>query len=134
MSKSCRLIAVVDDEESVAKALDRLLRSAGLYAETFTSGRKFLHSLQDHAPDCVVLDLHMPEADGFEVLSQLAQMPAQVPVVVISGRDTPGARERAIVGGARAYLRKPVDAQALLDAIATAIAPASETKPPPGKG
>jgi FixJ family two-component response regulator len=79
MSKSCRLIAVMDEEGSVAKALDRLLRSAGLYAETFTSGREFLHSLQDHAPDSVVLDLHMPEADGFEVLSQLAQMPAQVP-------------------------------------------------------
>ena len=70
MSKSCRLIAVVDDEESVAKALNRLLRSAGMDAETFTSGRKFLHSLQDHAPDGVVLDLHMPEVDGFEVLSQ----------------------------------------------------------------
>jgi hypothetical protein len=55
MSKSCRLIAVMDEEGSVAKALDRLLRSAGLYAETFTSGREFLHSLQDHAPDCVVL-------------------------------------------------------------------------------
>ena len=122
MSKSRPLIAVVDDEESVAKALNRLLRSAGLDAETFTSGRKFLHSLQDHPPDCVVLDLHMPEVDGFEVLSQLAQTPAQVPVVVISGRDTLRARERAIVGGATAYLRKPVDGQALLDAIAVAIA------------
>jgi FixJ family two-component response regulator len=134
MSKSCRLIAVVDDEESVARALNRLLRSAGLDAETFTSGRKFLDSLQDHAPDCVVLDLHMPEVDGFEVLSQLAQTLAQVRVVVISGRDTPGARERAIVGGAKAYLHKPVDGQALLEAIATAMAPAPETRLPPSKG
>jgi FixJ family two-component response regulator len=123
MSKSRPLNAVVDDEESVATALNRLLRSAGLDAETFTSGRKFLYSLQDYPPDSVVLDLHMPEAGGFEVLSQLAQTPARVPVVVISGHDTLGARERAIVGGATAYLRKPVDGQALLDAVAVAIAP-----------
>ena len=134
MSKSCRLIAVVDDEESVAKALNWLLRSAGMDAETFTSGRKFLHSLQDHAPDGVVLDLHMPEVDGFEVLSQLAQTPAHVPVVVISGHDTPGARERAIVGGAMAYFRKPVDGQALLDAIATAMAPGPKTRSSPREG
>jgi FixJ family two-component response regulator len=132
MCKSRRLIAVVDDEESVAKALDRLLRSAGLDAETFTSGRKFLDSLQDHAPDCVVLDLYMPEVDGFEVLCQLAQTPAQVPAVVISGRDILGARERAIVGGATAYLRKPVDDQALLDAIVTAIAPGGLGEGAPG--
>ena len=53
-------IAVVDDDKSVRKALDRLLRSAGFDVETFVSGSEFLSSLKNYSPDCVVLDLHMP--------------------------------------------------------------------------
>ncbi len=134
MSKARPLIAVVDDEECVAKALNRLLRSAGMKVETFTSGAEFLKSLQNHTPDCVVLDLHMPQMDGFEVQSGLARTGRQTPVVVITGADTQEAREWADAGGATAYLLKPVDGQALLDAIAIAIAPAPETRPPPSKG
>ena len=121
MGKTQPLIAVVDDDESVGKALNRLLRSAGLNVETFVSGCEFLKSLQDHTPDCVVLDLQMPQVDGFHVQSQLAQKAAAVPVVVITGWDAPGAYERAREVGAIAYLRKPVEDKALLDAIAIAI-------------
>jgi two-component system, LuxR family, response regulator FixJ len=117
------LIAVVDDEAPVGKALQRLLRLAGLNAETFASGAAFLNSLQNHTPDCVVLDLHMPEMDGFEVQGRLAQAGAWLPVIVLTGRDSLQARERALAGGAVAYLPKPVDRQMLLDAIAVAIAP-----------
>jgi FixJ family two-component response regulator len=117
------LIAVVDDEAPVGKALKRLLRLAGLSVETFASGAAFLSSLQDHPADCVVLDLHMPQMDGFEVQRRLAQTGARVPVIAITGRDSAQARERALAGGATAYLAKPVDGQALLNAIAVAIAP-----------
>jgi DNA-binding NarL/FixJ family response regulator len=72
----------------------------------------------------------MPEVNGFEVLSQLAQTSAPLPVVVISSQDTPGARELALLRGAKAYLNKPVDGDALLDAITTAIGPATETSAP----
>lgn len=116
-------IAVVDDEPPVGKALSRLLRSSGLSVETFASGAAFLDSLQGRPPDCVVLDLHMPQMDGFEVQYRLTQTGARVPVIAITGRDSPQARERALAGGATAYLPKPVDGQALLDAIAVAIAP-----------
>ena len=74
MRKERPLVAVVDDEESVGKALNRLLRSAALNVETFASGAEFLKSLEDQTPDCVVLDLQMPHMDGFEVQTQLAQM------------------------------------------------------------
>jgi FixJ family two-component response regulator len=121
MSIAQPLVAVVDDDEAVGKALNRLLRSAGLKAEIFVSGSEFLKSLEDHTPDCVVLDLQMPNVDGFEVQSQLAQT-SSVPVIVITGRDTPDAYERVKKGGATAYLRKPVDDSALLDAIASAVA------------
>jgi FixJ family two-component response regulator len=122
MSKAQPLVAVVDDDESVGRALNRLLRSAGLKAETFVSGSEFLKSLEDHAPDCIVLDLQMAHVDGFEVQSRLGQTGQSMPVIVITGRDTPAAYERATQGGAIAYLRKPVDDKALLDAIATAVA------------
>jgi FixJ family two-component response regulator len=115
------LIAIVDDEESICRALGRLIRSAHLEAETFPSGDEFLSTVADHRPDCVVLDLHMPSADGFRVQALLAQAGLRIPVIVITGRDTPETRERALANGAVAYFRKPVDGEALLDAIAAAI-------------
>jgi FixJ family two-component response regulator len=120
-NKEGPLIAVVDDEESVRKALSRLLRLAGLKVETFASGAEFLGSLGNHAPDCVVLDLHMPETDGFEVETRLAHRGFRVPIVVITGRDTPGERERMIERGAKAFLLKPLDGQVLLAAISIAM-------------
>jgi FixJ family two-component response regulator len=113
-------IAVVDDEESVRKALMRLMRSVGLSVETFGSGPEFLESLDTRLPDCVVLDLHMPHMDGFHVQAHLAQKCAALPVIIVTGHDLPNARERVMAGGASAFLRKPVLDRALLDAISAA--------------
>src|SRR6186713_2463368 len=101
------LIAVVDDEESVRKALGRLIRSAGFSVETFASGVEFMQSLQRHRPHCVVLDLRMPVVNGFDVQSALVRSGAGVPVVIITGDDSPASRERTLRQGAHAYLRKP---------------------------
>jgi FixJ family two-component response regulator len=116
------LVAIVDDEEAVGRAFQRLVRSAGFETEVFSSGEAFLTSLASHAPSCCVLDLHMPAVDGFEVQSRMAKAGSKVPVVVVTGYDTPEARVRVMAGGAVAYLRKPVDDQALLDAIEWALA------------
>ena len=116
------MIAVVDDEESVRKALERLIRSAGFAVETFASGSAFLESARYAQPSCVVLDLHMPGMSGFEVQGALALEHAGVPVVIITGHDTPEARTRALRLGAKAYLCKPVDDEALLAAIGGAAA------------
>jgi FixJ family two-component response regulator len=121
VTKKPPLIAIVDDDPYVRKALERLLRSAGLSVEAFASGAEFLASANDHQPDCVVLDLHMPEVSGFEVQSRLARAHAGVPVVVIPGHDTPESRTRALGGGAKSYLTKPVDDETLLKAINTAM-------------
>jgi len=88
-------IAVVDDEESVRKALMRLIRSVGLSVETFGSGAEFLKSIETRLPDCVVLDLHMPHMNGFKVQADLARKHAALPVIIITGHDLPQARERA---------------------------------------
>lgn len=117
MAKKPPLIAVVDDDPFVRKALERLLRSAGFSVEGFASGAEFLCSADDHQPDCVVLDLHMPDLSGFEVQSRLACTHGGVPVVVITGHDTPESRTRALGSGAKAYLPKPVDDETLLKAI-----------------
>jgi FixJ family two-component response regulator len=123
--RAAPLIAVVEDDEPVRRALERLIRSARLDAETFPTGDEFLETLPDHRPDCLVLDLHMPKVDGFQVQAWLARASLRIPVIVITGHDTPDAQARAMKGGAVAYFRKPVDGDALLDAIATALASGS---------
>ena len=130
MSRNAPLLAVVDDDADVRVALKRLAMSAGLDVEAFASGAEFLRSMQDHEPDCLVLDLHMPEMNGFDVQAALATSSSTIPVVVITGRDTEDARARAMQLGASAYLPKPVDHEALLAAIDVAV---SERKPESGK-
>ena len=124
MTKPGLHVAVVDDEEPIRKALMRLMRSAGLQAETFGSGAEFLKSTETRVPDCVVLDLHMPHMNGFMVQAQLARKHAALPVIIMTGADLPRARERAMAGGASAFLRKPVLDRVLLDAISAATASA----------
>ena len=127
MSSKPTVVAVVDDEQSVRKALARLFRSAGLAVETFGSGSEFLDSMGARQPDCVVLDLHMPEMDGFEVQTCLARLDPRLPVIVVTGHDSEKNRVRALQNGARAYLSKPVDDGQLLGAIRRALA--GEGKP-----
>ena len=76
-------------------------------------------------PDCVVLDLHMPGMSGFDVQCALARCRAGVPVVVITGHDTAETRARAMQLGAKDYLRKPFNDEALLAAIGSAMGGAS---------
>ena len=116
------LVAVVDDEPEVRRALQRLLRSAGFAVELYASGVEFLDDYAAHAPDCVLLDLHMPGWNGFEVQAELARIGAGVPIVMITGNDAAGARERAMANGAAAYLCKPMDGNELLAVIARAVA------------
>ncbi len=115
------LIAVVDDEAPIRKALTRLLHSAGFAVEAFPSGVEFMELIKTRRADCVVLDLHMPVMDGFQVQALLSQAGRPIPVIVVTGHDSPDSRERAMAGRPVAYLRKPVDDQTLLDAIELAL-------------
>ena len=134
MSKERPVIAVIDDEEGVRTALRRLLQSAGLVVETFDSGSAFVATLIAQRPDWAVMDLHMPDMTGFEVLAWIAEMRIGVPVVIITGHDTPDAEEIARRGGAVAYLRKPINDCVLLEAISTAIGHDCETVADEGAG
>ena len=121
MNEDAPLLAVVDDDAEVRIALTRLVSSAGFAVETFASGAEFLRSIEDHPPDCLVLDLHMPDMSGFDVQAALARSHATVPVIVITGHDTPESRVRAVQLGAKGYLCKPVNDDVLLEAIEMAI-------------
>ena len=113
-------IAVVDDEEPVRRALLRLMRSAGIDAHAFASGPEFLDSLSDTKPYCVVLDLHMPGMSGFDVQESLLQNLIDIQVIVVTGHHSAEVQARALLSKPIAYLLKPMNDQALLDAIASA--------------
>src|SRR5437016_14445983 len=100
----------------------RLMRSAGLTVQTFGSGAEFLNSLETRLPDWVVLDLHMPHMDGFNVQARLARKCAALPVIILTGHDFPTARERAMAEVASACLREPVQDRTLLAATPAATA------------
>jgi two-component system response regulator FixJ len=121
MSSTRPLIAVVDDDQGMRTALRRLLSAANFDMETFPSGLDFLKSLQARQPDCVVLDMDMPQIDGLAVQERLTQAGIRLPVIVVTGRDSDATRARALAAGASAYLAKAVDGHTLLDAIAAAI-------------
>lgn len=121
VSKANYHVAIVDDEESVRRALHRLLRSAGLIVDTYPTGAAFLESLGDRQPDCVLLDLHMPGLSGFDVQARLNAMTAHPPVVIMTGHDSVEAHDRAIAAGAAAFFRKPFRDEVLLEAIRAAI-------------
>ena len=115
------IIAVVEDESSVRKALGRLLRAAGLDADTYASGEEFLRAMPNRAPDCLLLDLLLPGLNGLAVQAQLRQSGFNLPVIFITATEGLEAREHALQSGARAWLRKPVDHQALLETITLAL-------------
>jgi FixJ family two-component response regulator len=127
MPELAQFVAIVDDEEPIRRALERLLRSAGLDARGFATGGDFLAGLAARRPDCLIVDLHMPGMSGLELLRQLLAMGLRLPVVVITAYDEPDSRARCLEAGAAAYLRKPLDQRVLLDAIALAIGPRSNS-------
>ena len=121
MNASRPVIAVLDDEPQMRKALRRLLLTHGFRVADYENGTEFLAALPTHPADCLVLDLHMPEVNGFDVLAGLNPLHTATPVVVITGHDEPGTAERVHSLGASAFLTKPVDETALIAAIESAI-------------
>src|ERR1043166_2395144 len=104
------VIAIVDDDESVCQSVSRLFRSLAMKSETFTSGQAFLDLLEampSFQPACLIIDVQMPELNGLEVQDQLALSGRKIPVIFITAHDDIKSREKALAGGALAFLRKP---------------------------
>ncbi len=118
-------VAIVDDEESVRRALVRLLRAANLDAEAFPSGEAFLSSLEKFKPDCVVLDLQMPGLTGRDVQRRLINMQINLPVILITAHDDVVTQQQSLSDGAANYLRKPLRGDVLVRSIHESIARAA---------
>ena len=110
-------VYVVDDDESVRRALQRLLRSAGYHAVTFESAEDFIDSTPGRGEGCLVLDIRLPGMTGLDLQEKLSSSGAKYAVIFMTAHDNPQWRQRAKKAGAVAYLRKPFDEQSLLDAI-----------------
>jgi len=115
------VVAVLDDEPEMRKALRRLLICRGFCVEEYGSGKDLLAALDSHPLDCLLLDLHMPGLHGFDVLEAFQSRHVRVPVIVITAHDEPDTAEQVRSLGAFAYLKKPVDRSALFSAIEAAM-------------
>jgi FixJ family two-component response regulator len=120
------LVAVVDDDGSVRKALGRLLRSAGLSVQTFASAEDFLEA--GPAAACVILDQRLPGLSGLELYRRLAAEGRPVAAVFITGHKNEPTRREALSAGAVAFLLKPFDDEVLLRAVSEAVT--GEMSPP----
>jgi two-component system response regulator FixJ len=121
MGKIQRRVYVIDDDGSVRKSFGRLLRSAGLECETFSSPVEFLSMARSEKNACIVADLRMPDLTGLDLIERLNTASIRIPVIVVSASDDAQVREYAREIGAVAFFQKPVDDQALVDAIYWAI-------------
>src|SRR5262249_38553036 len=101
-------IAIVDDDPSVLRALARLLRTRAMPAKTFASAREFLTALPDAVPQCLILDLQMPEMSGLELHQHLMRSGTKIPTIFITAYDSAETRQRCEAAGAAAYLLKPL--------------------------
>lgn len=113
-------VYVVDDDPVMRTALERLMRSVGLRAETFPAAAEFLAAPLTR-PACLILDIRLPEMDGLELQRRIAGTDRDLPVVVITGEGDEEAHRRALAAGAVSFFHKPVDDEALLDAVYRAI-------------
>lgn len=115
------LLAVVDDEESVRRALARMLSASQFEVDVFPSGQAFLDSLRTRLPDCVILDYQMPGLTGRDVQRQLTLAQIRVPIIVVTAHDQPALREQCLADGAVAYLAKPLRRARLVGVVNDAI-------------
>jgi DNA-binding NtrC family response regulator len=123
MSEAVSQIYVVDDDVSVREAVESLIRSAGLSVKTFSSAQEILASLRKEVPSCLVLDIELPDINGFELQQELATKDIQIPIIFLTGHGDIPMSVRAIKAGALEFLTKPFEDEYLLEAIRKAIAP-----------
>lgn len=111
------LVYIVDDDESVLKSLEMLFVSANIEVIAFGSAQGFLESMSREENACLISDISMKGITGLELQKRLNERGIQIPVIFLTAFDSSESRKQAKEGGAAAFFRKPVDDQALLDAV-----------------
>lgn len=113
-------IYIVDDDESVCRALKTLLMTFDFEVKTFTSAQSFFENVAQDDPGCVLLDIHMPGMDGWETQRRILDSGSKRPVIFISAEKKEDATQQALNVGAVGFLQKPVNGQTLVDLINSA--------------
>jgi FixJ family two-component response regulator len=113
-------VAIVDDEPAVRTALARLLEASSFETTTYGSAREFIDSMRRGVPECLIVDVHMPDFTGLELQRYLNRINKNIPTIVITAFDDAGIRERSEASGAKAFLTKPLHGPTLIDAIMNA--------------
>jgi FixJ family two-component response regulator len=121
MAQPQPVVAIVEDDVSIQRALARLLSVAGWHAVAFPSAEAFLQTGMEAPPDCLVLDVWLSGMTGVELLEHLAATGSTLPAVIVTGRDDLQMRMRAMQAGAVAYFLKPLDGEELLQALKEAL-------------
>jgi FixJ family two-component response regulator len=114
-------VFVVDDDPSVRRATERLVRSMGFNVRTFASAKEFTEHARVESPSCLVLDVHLPGLSGLDLQRQLVDAGVQIPIIFITGRGSIPMSVRAMKEGAVEFLTKPTRSRDLLAAIRAAI-------------
>jgi FixJ family two-component response regulator len=114
-------IVVIDDDASMRKALENLLKSVGFEVELFASPPEFLQSGRPDRPGCIVLDVRFPGRSGLDMQRDLTNAEVQLPIIFITGYGDIPMSVRAMKAGAVEFLTKPFREQDLLDAVGTAL-------------
>ena len=117
MIKTISQIYIVDDDESVRIALSRLLKSAGFEAEAFNSADRFLDSVPADAKGILILDVRMPDIDGFQLQEKLNAVGSRLQIIFITAHAESGEKKRAMEAGAKGFLQKPFNDELLLELI-----------------
>ena len=115
------VISIIDDDESVRAATNRLVRSLGFVAVTFASADEFLRSPRLHDTSCVIADVQMPGMSGIELQSILNAEGKNMPIIFITAFPDEGIRTRALKAGAVGFLSKPFEGSTLIQCIADAL-------------
>jgi FixJ family two-component response regulator len=113
-------IAIVDDDPVVLRALARLLRAHAFQTKAYASAQEFLAALPEGMPECLMVDLQMPEMSGLELHQHLQLRGIEIPTIIITAHDDIEVRRRCEVAGTASYLLKPLQDAALFAAIAKA--------------
>jgi Response regulator len=134
MSPENKQIFIVDDDESVCRALGVLLGTYGFTVGTYTCSEDFFRAVPNSVSGCLILDIHMPGLDGWETLQQLIASGSRRPVIIISADKNGGLNDRALKAGAAGFLQKPFNDQALVDLINIAVERKGEVQIKNGNG
>jgi FixJ family two-component response regulator len=121
MSRSAPTVFVIDDDADLRASIEGLLRSAGLWSESFGTAEEFLRNKEPDGPSCLVLDVSLPGVSGLELQRKLADAGVRIPIIFITGHGDIPMTVKAIKSGAVEFLTKPFVDEDLLNAIQVAF-------------